>query len=42
MNTPKPNRIPPEDRDDHGLHPKVFQQNGKLYAARSAVLPDDT
>jgi hypothetical protein len=42
MNTPKPNRIPPEDLDDPGLHPKVFQQNGKLYAAMSAVLPDDT
>ena len=42
MNTPEPNPIPPEDRDDPGLNPKVFQQNGKLYAARSAALPDDT
>jgi len=42
MNTPEPNPIPPEDRDDPGLHPKIFQQNGKLYAARSTALPDDT
>lgn len=40
MNTPQPTPIPPEDRDDPGLHPLVFRQGKKLFVATGAALPD--
>lgn len=42
MNTPEPSPVPPETREDPGLHPPLFRQGNRLFVATGAALPNDT